>query len=39
MIEAEVEHRQKKATGAPAPAALTAAKRPSSKGSSDPSPM
>jgi hypothetical protein len=33
MIQAEIEHRQKKATRAPAPPAPAATKRPSSKGS------
>ncbi len=33
MIQAEIEHRQKKVTKAPAPPARTAAKRPSSKAS------
>jgi hypothetical protein len=38
MIQAEVEHRQKQVTRAPAPPAPTASKRPSSKGSTDPRP-
>jgi hypothetical protein len=39
MIAAEIEHRQKKVTKAPAPTAPTVANRPSSKDSSDPRPM
>jgi hypothetical protein len=38
MIQAEIDHRQKKITKAPAPTARAAAKRPSSKGSTDPRP-
>jgi hypothetical protein len=38
MIQAEIEHRQKKATKAPAPPAPTATKPPGSKGSTDPRP-
>jgi hypothetical protein len=38
LIQAEVEHRQKKVTRAPAPPAPTASKRPPSKGSTDPRP-
>jgi hypothetical protein len=38
MIQAEVEHREKKVTKAPAPPARAAAKRPSSKGWTDPRP-
>jgi hypothetical protein len=37
MIQAEVEHRQKKVTRAPAPPARGAARRPSSRGTTDPS--
>lgn len=37
MIQAEVEHRQKKVTRAPAPRVGAAARRPSSSGSTDPS--
>jgi hypothetical protein len=39
MIQAEIEHRQKKATRAPAPPAPGATARPSSTGSTDPKPM
>lgn len=39
MIQAEVEHRQKKVTKAPAPPAPGATTRPSSKGSTDPKSM
>jgi hypothetical protein len=39
MIQAEIEHRQKKVTRAPAPPAPTAATPPNSKGSTDPRPM
>lgn len=39
MIQAEIEHRQKKATKAPAPPAPSATTPPSSKGSTDPRPM
>ena len=39
LIQAELEHRQKKVTKAPAPPAPAAATRPSSKGSTDPRPM
>src|SRR3954447_21013489 len=38
MIQAEIEYRQKKVTRAPAPPVPTAAKRRSSKGSTDPRP-
>lgn len=38
MIQAEIEHRQKKATRAPAPPAPTATTPPGSKGSTDPRP-
>jgi hypothetical protein len=38
MIQAEIEHRQKKVTKAPAPTAHAAAKPPSSNGSTDPRP-
>jgi hypothetical protein len=39
MLQAEIEHRQKKATEAPAPPAPAAVTRPGSKGSTDPRPM
>jgi hypothetical protein len=39
MIQAELEHRQKEVTKAPAPPAPTAATRPSFKGATDPKPM
>jgi hypothetical protein len=39
MIHAELEHRPKKVTKAPAPPAPTASKPPRSKGSTDPRPM
>ena len=38
MIQAEIEHRQKKVIKAPAPPAPGATERPSSKGSTDPRP-